>query len=491
MRVRSGFLLCAAVLCAASPLAAQPLRPASNPFPATSSSASARDHFAFGQRAMDVGRVQEARAHWAQAVAADSTFALAHLELALLASSLPEYQAELDRAGRHAQHAGPAEQLLIRMAQADLAGNVEGQMEAAQQLVQVQGQNPRAWLELAVVQSRMGHEDEARASMARAAGLAPDFVVPPLALGASLLSREPRDPAAAEAQARRAVALEPNEPVTHDLLGDVHRLQGRFEEAAADYTRAAELDPANGSGLQQRGHANTFLGRWDQARADYEAAAALGRDNERASFPVWRALVSVHAGNPAAAVAELQALARSIDGMDVPDRPGSKLFALETAAAISIHHGMDASPGLVAQIAEIDRAQAAAAGSDEFRRRSDANVAYWEGMVAARRGDRAAAEAKAAEMMRLREPDRDPRKNDGAHALMGFAAFWSQDFAAAAAHFAQADPNDIYVTYHHALALDGSGHAAEARPMFQRVAAYTFNSAGLALVRADALRRTR
>ena len=104
-----------------------------------------------------------------------------------------------------------------------------------------------------------------------------------------------------------------------------------------------------------------------------------------------------------------------------------------------------------------------------FRRVNEGNIAYWEGMLAARRGDFATARARAREMMALAAPDQSPRKNEAAHELLGMADLLEGNHAAAAGHFAEANPDDIYVAYHHALALEGAGRTAEARPLFARV----------------------
>ncbi len=233
------------------------------------------------------------------------------------------------------------------------------------------------------------------------------------------------------------------------------------------------------------------MGNYDQARADYDAAIALGKVNEKASFAVWRALVSVHAGNPRAAIDELNELVKKIDGMGIPEPNGFKIFALSEAATIALHHGaLDAAEKAIQERGALLRENAKKVGTDEFRRAQDANIAYFEGLLAARRGDFASATQKAKKFMELMEPDRNPRKNEYAHDLLGLVALLQKKYADAVTHFEQADPNDIYTTYHHALALEGAGQRERARELFTKVAGYNFNNAGLALVRKDAIRRS-
>ena len=66
-------------------------------------------------------------------------------------------------------------------------------------------------------------------------------------------------------------------PRTEVLLkrGDGFYFKGRYEEAAAEYGRAVELDPKNGSARRSRGFAVAALGRLDEARRDFDRAVAL------------------------------------------------------------------------------------------------------------------------------------------------------------------------------------------------------------------------
>src|SRR5947199_147226 len=64
---------------------------------------------------------------------------------------------------------------------------------------------------------------------------------------------------------------------------------------------------------------------------------ALGRANEKAAYAPFRAYVSVYAGDPAAAIAELNRLVASVDGMGVPDPTANKVAALTNVVVIATH----------------------------------------------------------------------------------------------------------------------------------------------------------
>lgn len=111
-------------------------------------------------------------------------------------------------------------------------------------------------------------------------------------------------------------------------------------------------------------------------------------------------------------------------------------------------------------------------------------------MLAVRKGDYDGARAKAREYMQLRAPESNPRKNEGGHTLLGMADLAQGNPQAAVGHLEQGDPNDVYVTFVRAVALERAGRTAEAQSLYKRVAETNFNSTGLALTKREAARKT-
>jgi len=456
--------------------------------PLTTESAEARNHFVAGQWALDMGRPDDAWPHFEEAVAADPEFAMAYFGLAGAANSVESFRENLELASAHASHASEIERLRIDGMKAGFEGDLDARMTMATRLTAAAPESPRTWMELAAVQSDAGEEEAARASLEKAVAADPGFAPAHLALAASYLFVEPVDAAAGQRHAEHAVELEPDEAVTHDVLGDAYRAQGMLEEAAAEYGRTAELDPASGNGHQQRGHVHTFLGDYEQARADYDAAIEIEKGrNTAASFGVYRALVSVHEGDPAAAVDELDALIARIDGMGIPGARGQKLFARATLIQIALHEGMldRAEAAIEAQAALLDE-QAEAVGTEAARRNLGAQKSLNRGWLAARRGDLGGAVAAAEEARATLEPGTDPERYEPVHELLGFVSLQRGDGDEAVHHYEQADPDDIYAAYHHALALEAAGRVDEASALYEKVAGSRFNAPGLALVRSDA-----
>ena len=459
--------------------------------PVSTSSDAALDEFMQGQRLLDMGRADEARSHFERAAEADPNFCLAYLRLANVATSLESFQMNLERAAANAEGASEAEQLMVEFNQRGLDGDNAGQMQVAKRLVEVQPESPRAWMMLANAQAGMNDVEASRATWLKVTETSPSFASAQMALGNSYMFVEPRDLAMAQQHMEKAVELEPNEALPHDLLGDAYRARGELELAAEEYTRTAELDPTSGNGFQQRGHVHSFLGNYDQARADYDAAIDIVENgNVKVSFAVYRSLASVHEGNAAGAVEELNGLFANVDAMEIPEPTGSKIFVLNTMIQIALHEGMfEEAEAAMEQRDALVMEQALQIGSESADRNARATAVMGEGLLAAYKGDYETATAKANEYISIVEPNTSPTKNRPAHALLGYVALSQDDYDEAIANYEQANPNNPYVMYYHALALEGAGNTDGAKALFQKVASYNFNSPGLALIRKDAMAR--
>jgi tetratricopeptide (TPR) repeat protein len=306
-------------------------------------------------------------------------------------------------------------------------------------------------------------------------------------MGNNCIFGEPRDFTKALQHMQEAEALAPDEPNAHMFVGDAYRAQRNLEKARDEYLRGHELDPRAGVLLVKAGHANTFLGDYAAARADYDSAMAVGRANEKAAYAPFRAYVSVYAGDPAAAIAELNQLVASVDGMGVPDPKANKVAALTNVVVIATHtRDRAAAEQALKQLAPLLMQQADEAGNPAFTRGQRAQIAYLEGWWAARRGDYAVAQKRADRISQLLAPDANPRKLEPMHQLEGLIALYQGKYRDAAAHLRQGSPFDPYIKYQLAVATEGAGEAAQAKRLFREVADYNFNTLGFALVRKDA-----
>jgi tetratricopeptide (TPR) repeat protein len=166
-----------------------------------------------------------------------------------------------------------------------------------------------------------------------------------------------------------------------------------------------------------------------------------------------------------------------------------KIAALSDIAVIAIHtRDFATADEAVKQRTSLVMQQAAGAGSPAFQRSAEANAAYFEGWLAARKGDYAAAGKAADRVAALVTPDQNPRKLEPVHELKGYIALYQGNFQEAATHFAQGNLTDPYIKYQYAVALQNGGEKAKGNQLMREVAVYNFNSVGFALIRKDAQR---
>jgi predicted Zn-dependent protease len=113
--------------------------------------------------------------------------------------------------------------------------------------------------------------DDARHAFAAQYGFAPDSA-PAYLLAARLLLRQ-ENPAAAEEFARKAIALKPNLPLAHLLLGEVALARAQLPEAITLLNEERELNPLDGSVYDRLG--DTYVRSGDDGKAQVELSRAI------------------------------------------------------------------------------------------------------------------------------------------------------------------------------------------------------------------------
>ncbi|MEM7356387.1 MAG: hypothetical protein AAF657_36560, partial [Acidobacteriota bacterium] len=179
--------------------------------PITTASGAALAEFEQGQRLMDVGRLQESRAHFESAVAQDSGFAYAYLNLNKTAQSAREFNDNLQQAVAHVAGKSDGERLLIEIQRTTFDNNATARIELARELVEKYPHSPRAWLELARIQGEQNQHRAARESLRQAQELDPKLAATHFATWASFLFNEPKDFARAEAAMQASLEIVPDE----------------------------------------------------------------------------------------------------------------------------------------------------------------------------------------------------------------------------------------------------------------------------------------
>ena len=126
------------------------------------------------------------------------------------------------------------------------------------------------------------------------------------------------------------------------------------------------------------------------------------------------------------------------------------------------------------------------------KRKLVATAIFWQGKLAARQGDYAAARDKAEKFATLLADDDNPRRMERYHELLGLTALKEGNFDLAIEHYRQANlstspgAGDVKNIYMLATALQGAGQSQEAEELLDEVANWNFNSAWFAMLRRDA-----
>src|SRR5262249_11965650 len=114
----------------------------------------------------------------------------------------------------------------------------------------------------------------------KAVSLAPDLPEAHIAMGYYHYWGH-RDYPAALDEFARAAKSEPNNAAVADVVGLVLRRQGKWEEAVANFRRAAALDPRSVEYLLDLAHTYFFMRRYADAERVLDRAASLAPDSPR------------------------------------------------------------------------------------------------------------------------------------------------------------------------------------------------------------------
>ena len=461
--------------------------------PVTTPSADARLAFDAGQAALDRGDGQQANDLFHTAVAADPDFVYAWFNLSNASFSTEEFNAAL-RGGEHGlAKVSEGERMLLEFNKLFLDNNFGAQLEIAKQLTEKYPNSPRAWMVLAAAQGALNQFPGQRATLEKVIALAPDFAPAPVALAASYLFNAPTDFTKAEKYYRQAIAIAPGVDTYYWSLGDVYRGSNRLQEARRYYQLALQLDPKDLTAPIKLGHVNSFLGNFDEARADYDRGIAAGGPANAGFLAPFRAFTYVYAGDPAAAVRALEKLVTDIDGFGAaPDqRLNAKVIALTNAATIAMWRGLydDAERVLTAR-ALLMRENAKVVGTAAFANIQETQIAFFDGQLAAWRGDYRNAKALAKKLPGLVAGENNPRKLEPYHELAGLIALRQKDYRQAVGELRQADLTQLHNKYLLAEALEATNAKDEAVRLYREVAVNNFNTVDFALLRGEALKKT-
>lgn len=458
--------------------------------PITTNSSQALELFKQGQYLVDVGRAQEATTILTEAVAKDPTFSYAYLDLAFAAASTEEFKQNLDLAMKNIAGKSEGEKALIEINETFLTNDAAKRIQLSKELVKKYPSSPRAWLNLGFMQASLNEHIAARESFQKAMALDPKLVAVHFAFGFSYLFNDPRNLDQAQKYMQSGIDLNKKEAKGYENLGDVYRAKNDLTKARDSYTQAVEVDPTLGVAILKKGHINSFLGRYDEARKDYDTSLASAKDANKIFYANFKSFTNIYAGNPSAAIQELNQIATSADKMNVPQDQvaGAKVATLTNALVAALHYNMVSdSEKILAGLKTATAENNQGVGDADFTRQQNAGLLLFDSELAARKGDYKTAASKAEENKKMVEKDNNPRKFEGYYRMLGLIELLQKNYAKAVENYKKSDLTNIYNKYQYALALEGAGNRAEAQKLFREAGTWNFNTVGFALVRKDAL----
>lgn len=416
----------------------------------------------------------------------------------LALSWAPTSAEQFDKAADKAQKLKPkgtqAEQILSEIQSSYVQGNFEQRVAWSEKLVKAYPDSSLAWWIKGNVHSEVKQNEEARLAYEKATKIAPTEVMPYIAMGNNYLFGEPKDFVKAESMFLKATYLEPANTNAHIGLGDARRAQNKLELALEDYTRASLLEPDSGSAFSKKGHANTFLGKYSDAQKDYQTAINVGEPQNTIFLGNYKAFTHIYQNKPEKSVQELQQWLTYIDSLPIEEhqKVQGKIFTTTNLAMIQLHTGMlDQVAGTLKQREALIEHQIEKVDDKMFNRIQRANIHFYRGYLQARQGNLTVAADTADKMQQLLTPVKDPQKLEDYHELMGFISLKSENWDNAVAHYDKANDKKVYVKYHKALALEQKGEKKAAHNLYVEVKNYNFNSVDYALVRGDAVQKSR
>jgi tetratricopeptide (TPR) repeat protein len=437
--------------------------PAAGRIPVTTASAEARALYDKAYGLQLVLRAADAHAGFAQAVAKDPDFALAHLGLAATSPTNQEFLASLERAVALAAKVSEPERLWIAGVDAGARNDPEAQLAAFTKLVEVAPHDPQALNLLGNVRFNRQEYDAAIVLYTKAIALDPTFTQPYNQLGYVYRFVGKYDEA--QRTFEKYIQLIPNDPNPHDSYAELLMKRGKFDESIASYEKALAIDPSFVASHVGIGNNHIFAGRGDQAREAFAKLGTVARNvAEKRQALLWTAVSYTHEGNWEAALGALDQLAAAgVESKDpaliAADHNLRGTFLLEAGKPDAAAKAYELAAETIAKATVPDAAKEQAARTALYNR----------ARVALAKKDRATARATLDAYRTAVAPRQLPFEVRQVHELAGMIALDEKRPADAVTELAHANQQDPRILFLLATAHAAAGNADKAKALYTEV----------------------
>lgn len=451
---------------------------AAQEIPITTKSKDALKLFLDGRAMYESSHNEKAYQIFAQAVAKDPDFVLAHLYMALAAAEPKVFQEEMNKAVSLAPGVSKGEQLIVAAVNAYYLENDPVKTNTLyRQLAEMFPNDKRAHVRLAWSYNDREERDKAIAEYEKAIALDQNFAHAHDLIAYVYFMKG--DFGKAEQHFKVYLRLAPQEPEAHDSLADLYAKTGRFEDAISQYQQAVKLDSHFSMSQYKTGSTYYLMGRYEEGRQAIEKAKAMELE-------------------PSNRVGDEEGIARSyvyegdynhaLEGEDATIRMANEFKLPQTVAWEYVVKCI-----IYCELKDYEKAFQAIADSrkclDDPNFLSSAketwlaNLFFYEAFVAAEQKDIDKATAKLAEfkagIAKLKEP-LFPRFAEWMEAYIALA---KGDYAGADARFSKVVIDDPYFIYYAAVAKEKAGDLDGAKKLYIKVANWNVDYLNYALVR--------
>jgi len=419
---------------------------------------------------------EEAHQLFAQAVAKDPDFALAHVYMAETAADPKILQDELKKALALAPRVSKGEQLLIAADQAWFLENdhVKG-TEIFRQIAEMFPNDKVAQLWLAMCLAERQEFDKAIPQFEKALAMDKDYF--PTHNWFAYMYVAKGDYGKAEEHFKAYRDLAPQEANPHDCLGDLYMKMGRFDDAISHYGQAVKLDPHFALSQSKIGSSYILKGQYAEGRQALEKAKTMELEPANKVLDEEGIARSyIYAGDDKKALEASDAAIRLARELGLPGEAAG-LYLGKCAISCELKNYAAAAMS----IAECRKCLEDPAVPPDVKQNTEVGSFFWEVFMAAERKDFAGAEAKLAEMKAAVAKFKEPFLSRYAEGAGGFILLARGDYAGADAHFTKAE--EPFYLYYAAIAKEKAGDAAGAKKLYARVAGWNEDSLMYALVR--------
>lgn len=450
----------------------------SGKIPVTTSSDEALSFYLQGRDLFEKLRAQESREFFEKAIASDSNFALAHLNLGFALPSARGFFEQLDKALALVAKVSDGERLMILAIQAGANADPMKQRQYYRELVATYPTDERAHNLLG--NNYFGQQEYAAAieEYNKAVKINAEFSQPYNQLGYSY--RFLGDYIEAEKAFKKYIELIPDDPNPYDSYAELLLKIGKYDASIEFYQKALAVNPNFVASYVGIATNLNILGKHEDARAKLQELLDTARDNgQRRTVHFAKAVSFVDEGEMDKALEQLtmqHAFAKKIDD----------------AAAMAAD--FVATGNILLEIGKLDEAMAKYEQSVEFVEKSKLaqevkdNVKrgflYNAARVALKKKDFATAKAKSKEYQKQVEAINNPFQIRLSHELAGMIALEEKDHDKALQELQQANQQNPYNFYRMALACEGKGDKRKAKKLCMKAAEFNaLNNLNYAFIR--------